>query len=128
MIPEPIETRTALLSLLENNIVLLEEKPDAQIEIEDAKNTVNVIGKIHASGNWAVLVDIRKMKSLTKEARDYYGNNSIMRESSGCALLTESFFSKMLGNFFIGFSKPEFPARIFNSREEAILWLKERIG
>ena len=39
------------------------------------------------------------------------------------ALVIDSPLSRVLGNFFLGFNRPETPARLFTSVDEARAWL-----
>jgi hypothetical protein len=118
------ETRCAFVSLVADNIVLLEEKPNAMIELADAVETSAEVNKLHGDGKWGLLVDIRNMKSVTKEARDYYGHEDTAPFCCACALLVNSYFSTLIANFFISFTKLSKPTKLFSSKEEAIEWLK----
>jgi hypothetical protein len=122
------ETSSARISMLEHNIVLAEDKQDIPIGLQHAVENMKVVNSIHSQKNWGLLVDSRKTKSMDKDARDYY---SRLDKKPGCAalaILIESNFSKVIANFFIGFSRPEFPTKLFTSKEEAMEWLKEKIG
>lgn len=39
------------------------------------------------------------------------------------AFVIDSLAQRILGNFYLKFSKPQFPTRLFNSKEEALKWL-----
>jgi hypothetical protein len=41
------------------------------------------------------------------------------------ALLTDSGFSKILGNLFLLLDKPKMPVKMFTDIDEAIAWLKK---
>ena len=70
-------------------------------------------------------LDLRQIKSQTREARDYYGGEESGRCFSAAAVLVESPVSRLLGNFFIGFNKStNAPLKLFTSEQEAIEWLK----
>jgi hypothetical protein len=43
------------------------------------------------------------------------------------ALVTSSPLSRVLGNFFLGFNKPQTPARLFASIDDAEVWLRSFI-
>ncbi|MCH2045198.1 MAG: hypothetical protein MK212_13870 [Saprospiraceae bacterium] len=77
------------------------------------------------------LVDVRQIKGITKEVRDFVGQyektkNDIMY----LALIVKSGFSKIAGNIFLSFTKPAYPTRLFTSEEDAEKWLfaQQRIG
>ncbi len=123
-----IETRTAKIFILNHNIVLNEEQPFTYSTLDDAIKTAEAINKIRSAGAWGIIVDIRNNKGISKDARDYYALEKTFPERIGIALLVDSYFSKVLANFFMGFSKPLIPTCLFNSREEAVEWLTELIN
>jgi hypothetical protein len=44
------------------------------------------------------------------------------------ALIADSFFKKMLGNFLLRLTSPSRPMRLFSSEEEAEVWLRKEMG
>jgi len=89
------------------------ENIDAQERIRDA------LGKEMTR----VLVDMREMKSITREAREYYANQRTSSIQRATALLVKSKVTKVMANFFMGLNKPVTPTRMFIEPEEAIQWL-----
>jgi hypothetical protein len=118
-----LETRTTKIFLFQNNIVLSEEQGGTFTTIDDAIRTAECVNKIHAADHWGIIVDITKNKGISKEARDYYALATVFPGRVGIALLVESYFSKVLANFFTGFSKPLIPTQLFTSKKEAFEWL-----
>ena len=41
------------------------------------------------------------------------------------ALLVDNQLSRLLGNFFVGFQKGQYPVKLFTSTEKAKHWLRE---
>ena len=71
-----------------------------------------------------VLLDLRGAHGAEQEARNYVAKEG-KPYIQAMALIVKSPYTRMLGNFFIGFSKPNYPSKIFNNEEKAIQWLKE---
>ena len=69
-----------------------------------------------------VLADIRKWKSMTRDARTFYGNAT--DTFSALALLVSSPATRMTANFFIGLNRPNVPTQMFNDEAEALRWLR----
>ena len=69
-----------------------------------------------------ILADIRKWKSMTRDARTFYGNATDM--FSALALLVSSPATRMTANFFIGLNRPNVPTQMFNDEAEAVRWLR----
>jgi len=45
-----------------------------------------------------------------------------------CALVGNSFFKKMMGNFMLAISNTKRPIKMFNNEEEAMAWLKAKMS
>jgi 23S rRNA U2552 (ribose-2'-O)-methylase RlmE/FtsJ len=108
-----------------NNIVWGELKFDVQtletaIENIDAQERIRVLlGKKMTR----VLIDMREMKSMNREAREYFANERTCAIQRATALLVKSKLTKVMANFFMGLNKPITPTRMFTNPEEAVVWL-----
>jgi len=71
-----------------------------------------------------VLVDLRQLKSQSAEARAELAGPRAVRVSRAVALLIGSPLSRVVGNFYLRFNRPETPTRLFSSEEEARAWLE----
>jgi hypothetical protein len=69
-----------------------------------------------------VLADIRKWKSMTRDARTFYGGAT--DTFSALALLVSSPATRMTANFFMGLNRPNVPTQMFNDEAEALRWLR----
>jgi len=122
-----IETRTEIIYLGEEGIVYCIARKGTILEIDDAKENVQAIAKVIGNGKAPVFVDIRQSEGASKEARKYFTSNEVAEIQSAVAMLVDSGFSKLIGNFFIGLNKPIFPLKLFTSKDEAVYWLKNFI-
>jgi hypothetical protein len=68
-----------------------------------------------------LLVDMRDIAGITREAREYFANSSA--SVTAIALLTGSAVTRMMANFFIGLRKTQAPMRMFKSEPDAVAWL-----
>ena len=75
--------------------------------------------------SYPTVIDIREVKSVTKEARETLAVDEGIKFVSACAMLINSPVSKIIGNFFLTINKPSLPNRIFTDREEALKWLQQ---
>lgn len=117
-----IETRTLKISLLDNEFVYTETKPNAKENLDDAKENIDGILKIMEGRKLPMISDINNLKSQSKEARDHYSNSPIC---SAVALVTDSTISRIIGNFFLGLNKSTAPTKLFKSKEDAIGWVRK---
>lgn len=115
------DNEVARTFLLEEQIV--EEVYKAvTIDLAMMKGHIEDSLQAYGRGCW-YLSDISLLKSTKREARDYLAKNAI---AAGAAILTNSPISKMVGNLFLKFNKPEFPTKLFTDREKALAWIKEQ--
>ena len=119
-----IQTEVAYLLQLGPNIVkevyLVSEVKD----IDMVKNHVRQVQEIFGVGGYC-LSDIRKLKSTTKEAREYLKEHS---KVIAVAILVNNGLSMMMGNLFIGFTQPPYLSRVFRKESAALKWLVEQGG
>ena len=120
---EVIETTTAKY-YIENDILFLRVKKDADFTLEAAIEGVKVRKEIQKGKKFPVLLDTRKMFQVAKEANEYGASKEVSELSSAMAILAgKSMASRIIGNFFIRFNKPFIPTKLFKEEEKAIEWL-----
>ncbi len=123
MVENAINTRCSKLWLDEGGILHEHFFPKTDFTIQDAKQSMAVGLELSESTDFSWLVDMTNMKSITKEAREYFGKveNSHIK---AVGLVTNSPVSRVFGNFFLRFNKPAIPVRLFSSEPQALKWLE----
>ena len=121
---QDIMLRTGRIWLEEDGIVRATYFPKAEETLAEAKEHIAAVVKVSRGNKYPVLVDCRKLKSITREAREYYAGKETANAVSAMAVLMGSPVSRTLGNFFMRLNKPISPTRLFTSETEAIKWLK----
>ena len=119
-----IETRTSKTFLREDGIIQSELLPNVEIDLEEAKESVKAGYSVSNGEKRPVLVIFGTVKSLTREARQYFGGQETTEHTSAIALVIGSVASRVIGNFMIGLNKTPYPTRLFTSEDEAVVWLK----
>ena len=71
------------------------------------------------------LISGGKYSITNLETLKFVSKNENMPYSLASAFITSSISQKLLGNFYLKTFKPERPTKIFNSKEEALIWLKQ---
>jgi len=99
-------------------------KTDAEIVLEDAMENSSYINSLPGPARFALLVDVRPIKSITKEARDYFSMRGRESRVIGFAILIDSPLSTIIGNFFMGLNKPRVPVRLFTNEIKALTWCR----
>ena len=69
------------------------------------------------------LIDMNKVKSMSKGAREYYAGPEPQKNITAVAILINSSVGKAVANFFLLLTKPSVPTRMFTDYKEAKEWL-----
>ena len=120
-----VKTKAAEVEMRDNGIVYL-NFPDPGLEI----NKEMALEILHARISFSppgtkqlVLVDLSTNPKPDKEARDIAKSEEMVHATKALALIGNNSFSRILGNLFLGFSKGNFPVKLFSTEEEATEWL-----
>ncbi|MES2286254.1 MAG: hypothetical protein V4547_11240 [Bacteroidota bacterium] len=96
---------------------------DLDVDIEIAKSAVESRINFSKGISYPLLVDMKGIRSFTKEARDYAGKEGARLIKAG-ALVVDSALTKTLGNLFLLINKPNVPTKLFTDEKEAKEWLQ----
>ena len=119
-----LETPQAKFWFLEQGIIYKKINQDVEQSLEDALFDVKKLKEAIDGAMTPLLVDIRFMKSISVEAREYYSGEEAAKNHTACAILIDNWVSKIIGNFFMGLNKPGVPTRLFTNIDKAVDWLK----
>jgi hypothetical protein len=109
-----------------DGVIRVDYNKGTTITLEDAVELEAALNKlVEGKGKLPSLGDFRNIRSINKEARDYFSNDNYTKNLTKGATLVDSPISKLFGNIFLGFNKLPIPYRIFTNEKEAIKWLKE---
>ena len=120
-----VDLPATTVEVLDDRFVRAVGKGQAQ-ELADARAVVDVVKAIHASWGRKVrlLVDMRQVKALSRDARLLYQSEEYAAALVGCALRVDSGISRVIGNFAVGLNKGYVNVRLFTDECEARVWLK----
>jgi hypothetical protein len=118
-----INISSGKLSLADDGIINQTVFPDTHFTLKDARDAIAAALKLSKGNPCLILVNLTGMRSITREAREYFGEVT-SQKFSAVGLLFKSPVTKVLGNFFLRFNKPKTPVRLFSSEAEALKWLK----
>jgi len=123
------QTRCSKAWLVGESIIFVECKEGAEIELEDAKEDMELSEELMKDANdFGTIIEMANIKNVSKEARDWYSQvqNDNPRNIS-VALVVESFYTRIIANFFLGFKNSRTIMKIFNEKDTAIEWLYEQL-
>lgn len=70
------------------------------------------------------LIDGSAQFTMTTEANKLLASKEGAENRIAAAFVTNSFLNKIWFNFYIKFNKPVTPSKMFNSEEQALIWLR----
>lgn len=115
------------ITLLDSGILHCSILDGAFLEVEDGQAIVEAVRTIYNGRKFPVFVDLRNAKGASTECRRIFQGKEIAQYQSACALLVGSPLTQLLGNFFLGLNRTEFPTRLFHKEGNAIEWLKSHL-
>ena len=124
---EVIETRISRKWLDEDGILRIIMLPKVAVTLPDVKADMATYEQATGGKKCPVLVDIRDLKSMDREARAF-GSANGPEHLLAAALLISSPVSRVIGNLFLGLNRPSIPIRLFTSEVEAVEWSKNFVS
>ena len=121
------ETSTQKLYWDEDNQIVFGECLDMFHSEEKAKENIDAYERVRdrlGKEKTRVLVDMREIKGVSRDAREYYANERTASIQRATALVIKSPLSRVIANFFMGLNRPLTPTRMFTDVDEAIEWLQ----
>jgi len=97
---------------------------NAELTFDDAREDFNLYTNLCKSVKRPVMVDIRNIKSVDRQARSYYASEEAIKYLSAAVLIVSNPVSRIIGNFYMDLNKTVFPFRLFTDKEEALNWLE----
>lgn len=121
-----IELRCYWTWMNEEGIAVTKVKPKAEVVLEDAMENSKAVNSF-PSNRYSLLIDTKEIKSITKEARDFFSMKGRDSKVIAFAILIKSPLSTIIANFFMGLNKPRVPVRLFYDEKKALDWCKTHI-
>ena len=109
---------------INDGILIATYKAGLKLSIEDAKDIVQERLKLLEGKLLPVLIIDSGVISMEKSARDYLSSDEGTQGIKCAAIIENSFFSKVLINFFLRLTNPKIQVKAFSNKEDALKWLK----
>lgn len=105
---------------------ILHASPDPGIHITraGAKAAVDLGWVLQEQVVRPVIVDLRTIRSMDRDARAYYAGPEVTARTPAAALLVGNPLTRVIGNFFLGLNKAEHPLRLFADEAAAVAWCR----
>ena len=110
--------------LSDDGIIITIGKAESQ-DTEVARENMAYTKKVTAGKPRPLLVDITRVKSMTKGAREEYVKQEEERIITAVALLSNSSIGSVIANIFMSLNKPFVPVKMFTDALKAKDWLRQ---
>ena len=122
MEPVTVDGGKGTVELRPDGVIHLIWEPKVRIEQQDAAAAMAAVNDIAGDATYPMLVDMATTESVTRAARSVF---SIPCAAHRIALLGASPVDRILANFFLGVHVPPCPTRLFTSRTESMMLLRQ---
>jgi len=123
VIDQDIETAVSKIYFKEE-ILYIEFKKDSIVELSHINEIIDERCEIQQGKKVLTLVDIRNLWQADKDARAKAATPEMIDHNIALAILSDSLPTRIIGNFYMKFNKPNVPTKMFDSEAEALQWLR----
>lgn len=110
---------------IKNGILIGQYKENLKISLEIAKKCVDYRLSITKGYVFPSLITIGKLKDVDRNARDYFFNGPGMEGLSAIAIVANDFITRVIAKAVLAYSSPKKPIKIFENKENAVMWLEK---
>ena len=108
----------------EDHIIRVVYNEGLEVALEEARQTSLALRELSQGVAMPVLVDARRVKSISREARSYFATREVTQMVGAVAALSSPMI-RMLATLYVNLNRPPFEIRYFTSEAEGLRWLKE---
>ena len=121
------ETPSAKYEYDGNGLLIITFADDVEFDVRDIEEQRAIAFSFHHGKPHVVLGIAGQRTSATKEALQY-ASVTIPEGRVAEALMIRSLPVRLMGNFYLQFHKPALLTKMFDDRDEAVRWLRERLA
>jgi len=106
-----------------DSIINIEWDRDIEIGDEDVDELVIAFNRLTKGRRVQVLSEYGKFLNIESKTKEYAATKS--PDCTALAYVVESLAQRMVIRFYIKLRRTNNPAKVFNSKEEALIWLRK---
>jgi len=114
--------------LIKDKILEVTYKEGLHITYEIAEKIVSDRLSFTKGEKMAALIKSHGVISIDKAAREYFVSDAGIRDLKAAAIIVNSDYSRLLGNFFLIVNKTKMPVKIFSDIKKGAKWLQQYIN
>ncbi len=119
-----IEDKKYTIVIEPNDVLFLQYKPDAHIELETIQEAKDFgLDLINHQPFYSMVDFTNRFVSMSPEAKTFAANDpDLCRLRIAEALLVNSLSMKLVANTYLAFNKPKTPTKAFTTKGGALVW------
>ncbi len=110
---------------IKDNILIVSYRTNLIINLDVAQKIVLQRKAFTRGQKMAAIIFGQGVKSIDKAAREFLASSKGTEGVSATAIIVNSPFSKLLGNFFLMVNKTTIPVKLFSKISSAEKWLQQ---
>jgi len=121
-----MENETSLVHLrIKDNILIVSYRKNLIINLDVAQKIVLQRQSFTRGQKMPAIIFSQGVTSIDKPAREYLASKKGTEGLSASAIIVNSPFSRLLGNFFLMVNKTSIPVKLFSNISQAEKWLQQ---
>jgi hypothetical protein len=101
--------------------------PQAYMQLEDAREALEMTWKVAGERRRPVLVDMTHLRGESRAARQYFVSEEAVEKYSAVAIVVGSPVSRVIGSFFLRLGDHKAPTKLFGDEQTAVRWVVARV-
>ena len=125
MLKRTVRSDFGEVSIRQEGIVNAKVIHGVEIDLEKAKVYHSLVEHLSQGHEHCTIIDLTGISGITPEARSFLQQNSSeWGKTIAVALITSTFTSRILANFFLSINKPSYPIKVFSDSVDAQQWAR----
>ena len=108
-----------------DGIVHFEMKDIDDYTVEILKEQIQFLSEKSKGKKFPLMLTFASYHGTNEESMKYAANEGNMKYAKAIAVVVDSLAARLRSNFYLIFFRPKTPTKLFNSKDEAIKWLKK---
>lgn len=118
-----VRSKFGEVSVRNEGVVVAKVLHGVEIDVEKAEIYHNLVEHLTKNEPHCTVIDLSGISGITPEARKkLQQQSSEWGKTIAVALVSSTFTSRVIGNFFLSINKPSYPVRIFSNQIDAHQW------
>lgn len=113
--------------LFDNRIFFVRVNEQARVTMDLVNEGIKFILQHGDGGKYYTIFDFKSFSDADPEVRDWAAGHNSTRISKMDALVISSLSHKIVADFYLKFSKPKLPTKVFTDLQKAFDWMHKAI-